>query len=591
MDIPRSEYPRPTFVREDWTNLNGLWEFEFDDADKGIAERWFESHSFLRNIVVPFTFESRLSGIGDTSVHEVVWYRRKFRMPDAYRGRRILLNFGAVDYKATVWINGELICEHHGGYTPFSCDITESLRPENVLVVRAQDTLSKAQPRGKQYWQPKPEGIYYTRATGIWQTVWIEPVSPFHLTYVRFYPDVRRSRVKVVVGMSGRNDSTQIRARFTLANDAASGVQVAETKLPAANDETAFEMWLKDPRLWSPDEPNLYNVILELQEDGKIHDRALAYFGMRSITCENGQVLLNGEPCRLRFVLDQGYFPDGVYTAPNDETFRRDVEVVKELGFNGVRKHQKIEDPRYYYWCDKLGLLVWGEMASSFEFNETSMANFAREWPHVIRANFNHPSIIAWVPFNESWGIEGVRDQDRPQEFVGQIAAYTRSLDPTRPVVDNSGWSHVDSDIVDLHEYSQDPQLLRELVAQVSPMSPRLPACSHNTPAMAQGFEYRGQPVIVSEYGGIALGSGAGWGYGQDARDAADLIARFRDLTEAITSSRAIAGYCYTQLYDVEQEVNGLLTFDRKPKAKAKAIAEVNQKQSAAAELSATCRP
>jgi len=587
MDIPRPEYPRPTFVREDWTNLNGPWEFEFDDADRGIAERWFENRKFSRTIVVPFTFESRLSGIADKSVHQVVWYRRKFRLPDAYRGRRIILNFGAVDYKATVWINGELICEHQGGYTPFSCDITESLKPDNTLVVRAQDTVSKGQPRGKQYWQPEPQGIYYTRATGIWQTVWIEPVSPFYLNYVRFYPDVKSSRVKVVVGVSGRNDSTQIRARFTLTNDAADGEQAAETRLPTVSDETTFDVWLKDPKLWSPDEPHLYNVILELQENGKIHDRVLAYFGMRNIATENGRLLLNGRPCPLRFVLDQGYYPDGVYTAPNDEALRRDVELVKELGFNGVRKHQKIEDPRYYYWCDKLGLLVWAEMADAFEFNQTSMANFAREWPHVIRANFNHPSIITWVPFNEGRGIEGVHSEDRPQEFVGHIAAYTRSIDPTRLVVDNSGWSHVDTDIIDLHEYSQDPQFLRKLLAKVSPTSPGLPLCSHNMPAMAEGFGYRGQPVIISEYGGIALEPDTGREYAQGARDPADLVARFRHLTEAITANKAIAGYCYTQLYDVEQEVNGLLTFDRRPKAQMKAIAAINRRHGEPAQVPA----
>jgi len=574
-DIPRPEYPRPSFVREDWINLNGTWEFEFDGSDVGLAERWFQDHQFSRRIRVPFTFESGLSGINDTSPREVVWYRKRFRLPDVYRGRRIMLNFGAVDYKGTVWVNGKLVGEHRGGFTPFGCDITECLRRENIVVVRSEDRLSKAQPRGKQHWEPGSSGIHYTRATGIWQTVWLEPLSAFHLTGVRFYPDVEKSRVKVVVGVSGRTDATQIKARFS-----SGGQAHADIMMPVSGDETTLEIWLKEPRLWSPAQPNLYNVVIELHENGKVHDRVLSYFGMRSISIDGGRLLLNGRPCYLRFVLDQGYYPDGIYTAPNDEAFKRDVEMAKALGFNGVRKHQKIEDPRYYYWCDKLGLLVWGEMGNSHEFTDTSVANFAVEWPQVIKANFNHPSIITWVPFNESWGIDGVQDRDRPQEFVGQIVAYTRSLDPTRPVVDNSGWSHVDTDIVDLHEYSQDADRIHHTLSSISPACAALPTCSHEMPAMAEGFTYSGQPVVLSEYGGIALHTDTrddAWGYGEAASNTADLTERYRDLTESIVRNKFIAGYCYTQLYDVEQEMNGLLTSDRQPKVEVETIAKINQ--------------
>lgn len=574
-DIPRPEYPRPAFIREDWINLNGTWEFEFDDGDVGLAERWFSDHQFSRRIRVPFTFESSLSGINDTSPREVVWYRKRFRLPEIYQGRRMMLNFGAVDYKATVWVNGRVVGEHRGGFTPFGCDITECLRRENVVVVRAEDRLSKAQPRGKQYWEPASAGIHYTRATGIWQTVWLEPVSAFHLTHVRFYPDADKSKVKVVVGVTGRSDGTQIKARFST-----NGEAQADVRVPVSGDETTFEVWLNQPRLWTPAEPNLYNVILELHEDGKVHDRVLAYFGMRSISIDGGQLLLNGRPCYLRFVLDQGYYPDGIYTAPSDDAFRRDVEIAKALGFNGVRKHQKIEDPRYYYWCDRLGLLVWAEMGNSHEFTDDSVANMATEWPQVIKANFNHPSIITWVPFNESWGVDGLQDLDRPQEFVGQIVAYTRALDPTRPVIDNSGWSHVDTDIVDLHEYSQDPEHIHKTLSKISPSSATLPTCSHSIPAMAEGFTYSGQPVVLSEYGGIALETDTcdnAWGYGEAAANTSSLTARYRDLTESIVRNKFIAGYCYTQLYDVEQEVNGLLTSHRKPKVKVEEIAKINQ--------------
>jgi len=574
-DRVRPEYPRPTFVREDWLNLNGTWEFEFDDEDAGLAEHWYRGKPFGRRIVVPFTFESALSGIGDRSIHEVVWYRRTFRLPESYRGRRIMLNFGAVDYRATVWVNGELITEHRGGYTPFGCDITESLKHENTLVVRVEDRATPDQPRGKQHVEPESSGCRYSRATGIWQTVWIEPVSPFHLTHVRFYPDVDQSKVKVVVGVSGRNDNTQLRLRFSIDNQVK-----AETKIQASGDETTTEIRLNDPKLWTPDDPNLYNVLLELQENGNVHDRVLAYFGMRNIRVEGNRLLLNNEPCYLRMILDQGYWHDGVYTAPSDESYKRDIEAVKALGFNGVRKHQKIEDPRYYYWCDRMGLLVWCEMASAFDFNEVSMGNFAGEWPQVVRENFNHPSIITWVPFNESWGLNGLQNQDRPQEFVGQIVAFTRRLDPTRPVVDNSGWSHVDTDIVDLHEYSGDAGLVYKMLSEIAPGIERLPECTHKMPTMADGFPYKGQPVVVSEYGGIALSGDTGekaWGYGDAARDAAELVERYRELTESIAKNELVSGFCYTQLYDVEQEVNGLLTYDRVAKVEPEKIAEINR--------------
>ena len=574
-DRVRPEYPRPEFVREDWLNLNGTWEFEFDDDNAGLHERWHEGKAFSRRIVVPFTFESRLSGIGDTSIHEVVWYRRTFKLPSTYQGRRILLNFGAVDYKAAVWVNGELVAEHRGGYTPFSCDITESLRPENTVVVRAEDRATRDQPRGKQHFEPESKGCHYSRATGIWQTVWIEPVAPFHLTHLRFIPDVAHSRVKVTAGVSGHNDNTTLKLRFSI-----DGKVKAETTVAASSDEISVEIRLSDAKLWTPDDPNLYNVLFELQEDGTIFDRVLGYFGMRSIRIEGNRILLNGEPCYLRLVLDQGYWQDGIYTAPSDESYKRDIEATRALGFNGVRKHQKVEDPRYYYWCDRLGLLVWCEMANAYDFNEVSMANFASEWPQVVKQNFNHPSIVTWVPFNESWGLGGVQDEDRPQEFVGQIVAFTRQLDPTRPVVDNSGWSHVDTDIVDLHEYSGDAGLVFRTLSDIAPEIERLPQCTHKKPAMADGFPYRGQPVVVSEYGGIALArdtGGPAWGYGNGAKDASELVRRYRDLTESIARNKAVAGFCYTQLYDIEQEVNGLLTYDRELKIRAEEIATINR--------------
>ena len=577
MRPPRPEYPRPTLVREDWISLNGTWEFDFDDTNVGMDQQWYLNRKLTRSIVVPFPFQSDLSGIGDRGFHDVVWYRRVFDVPDGFRGRRMLLHFGAVDYLAAIWLNGEPIGQHRGGYVPFNCDITDIVRRNgNVLVLRVEDTQSPEQPRGKQSVALNSSGCTYTRTTGIWQTVWLEPVSPHYIQHVRCTPDVDEGRVEVTAKLSGRTDRTRLHVAVSFG-----GQRETEVHLGVAADDVQFTIGLKAPRLWSPEAPNLYDLLLELVEDGSVVDRALVYFGLRKVEVSGSHIKLNGKPLYQRLVLDQGFWPDGIYTAPNDDAFKADIELAKALGFNGVRMHQKIADPRYLYWADHLGLLVWAEMPACFEFTDAAVANFAREWPQLIRRDYNHPCIIAWVPFNETWGIAGVKDSSRQQEFVGEIAAMTRSLDTTRLVVDNSGWEHLDTDIVDIHDYTGDAA---ELARRLKPL--KLDKLNlGDRKVMVDGVQYSGQPVIVSEYGGISLQSvrEGDWGYGKAAASTRELVRRYRELTNVLLASKSLAGFCYTQLYDIEQETNGLATYDRKPKVKPATIAAINTGRALAA--------
>ena len=570
MKPPRLEYPRPTCVREDWVNLNGKWDFEFDDKNVGMAQKWYAGHKFGKSIVVPFPFQSDLSGIGDKSFHDVVWYRRTFDVSESYRGKRIILHFGAVDYLATVWLNGERVTTHRGGYVPFSSDVTELVHQHNnELVVRVEDTQGPQQPRGKQAMELEANGCVYTRCTGIWQTVWIEPISAHHIQEVHCTPDVAQGRVGVTAKVSGRNDLTKLRVNVT-----GEGSHEAEVEMGVASDDVEFTIGLNKPKKWTPERPHLYDMLLELVEDGDVVDRVLVYFGLRSIETDGRKILLNGKPIQQRLVLDQGYWPDGIYTAPNDEAFQKDIELTKAFGFNGVRLHQKVADPRYLYWADRMGLLVWAEMANCFEFSDTAVANFAHEWPQVIQRDFNHPCIIAWVPFNESWGISDVKQNERQQEFLGEIVAMTRRLDPTRLVVDNSGWEHLDTDIVDMHDYTQDAAVFAGLF---KPLKVDDILVASRARAMVNGLNYEGQPVVVSEYGGTALATGKGrdWGYGM-VKTPRQLAACYRELTRALLANKSLAGFCYTQLYDIEQEINGLATYDREPKVDPSAIAKIN---------------
>lgn len=567
--IPRPEHPRPQFMREAWLNLNGPWQFAYDDANAGMPENWG------RTITVPYCPESPLSGIGDTTFHPWVWYRRTFRIPAEWKGQRVLLHFGAVDYRAWVWVNGKLAGTHEGGHVPFTFEITSLLAPgENTLTVRAEDPpADRYIPRGKQYWESKSRGIFYTRTTGIWQTVWLEAVGGSYLRSVRMTPDLGRGAMQFDFRIDRPRPGAEIGIEVSFrGRRRALGIAAAELERSSA------VVLVPDPQPWSPATPNLYDVTFELRREGRVLDRVTSYFGLRQVTAERGRVVINRRATYLKMVLDQGYWPQSLLTPPSDDAIQYDIRLTKEMGFNGARKHQKLEDPRYLYWADKMGLLVSSEMANAYLYDETYAAAFTREWMEAVERDYNHPSIIVWIPINESWGVHDLTDP-RQQMHLKSLYALTRSLDATRPVVDNDGWEHTDStDLFTLHDYARTGALLYEKYRSLGPEN--IPNVSRVS--LLPGFRYTGTPFWMTEYGGIAFIPPAAnvpsdaWGYSGVERSAEAAIERYRGLTDAILRIPAFAGYCYTQLTDVEQEVNGLLTYDRKPKFDVKVIYGIN---------------
>jgi len=590
--IPRPEYPRPQFRRKDWTNLNGEWSFTFDDAGVGLAQGWqnvtledlrSDGSPFDRQIVVPFCYQSKLSGIGETAFHDVVWYARHFEHTPA-GDERLLLHFGAVDYRATVWVNGAQVASHEGGHTPFSADVTHALSVgDNIIVVRAEDPSRDVTiPRGKQYWKENSEGIFYTRTTGIWQTVWLEPVTRRRIDTLRLTPDVDAASVGFEVSVTGIEPGMSLRATVELEGERVLEDTISlpsslvERSLPLIRRGEAPETpHLADwpgPALWSPEHPNLYDLQLELLDrGGEVLDHVDSYFGMRKIEVKDGKVFLNNGPLYQRLVLDQGYFPEGTLTAPTDEDLRRDVELAKEMGFDGARKHQKVEDPRWLFWADTLGFLVWGEMANAYQYSPGYVRRMTAEWQEAVMRDYNHPCIVAWVPMNESWGVPNLASDPSQTEHLLALYHLTRSLDPTRPVVSNDGWEHAITDLCNTHDYRDAKALTKSYATPESAVAAE-PA---DRPIYVPGYAYRGEPILITEFGGIAFsGDEEGWGYSTVA-DADEFLERYEALIAALLSCEPVQGFCYTQLTDVEQEVNGLLTYDRRPKADLTRIKEI----------------
>jgi len=572
----RLEYPRPQFVREQWVNLNGSWDFAFDDKDEGCTARWFDpargAEPFPLTINVPFVYQSRLSGLGERTVHNVLWYRRAFEVPADWRraGQCVLLNCGAADYRTAVWVNGHFAGSHEGGHTPFQLDITPHLADNNELVLRVEDILTDlTQPRGKQYWKEQSEGIFYTPSSGIWQTVWLESAPVIHLDHVRMTPDVAAQSVSVACYAS------QPKAASVAVEIFFAGAMVGAAEVALVDGCGTVTIPLSERHLWSPETPDCYNVHLRLTAPGQPEDCVQSYFGMRSIAIKEGQVELNGAPYTMKLVLDQGYYPEGLLTAPSDEALRRDVELAKAMGFNGVRKHQKVEDPRYLYWADKLGLLVWGEMANCYRFSPTAVQRLTTEWQAVIERDYNHPCIVAWVPVNESWGVPEVRKDGAQVQFLLALYHLTKALDPTRLVISNDGWEHARSDLCTIHDYTGDADTV---AARYALLEEALAYCPSERPLYVAGHGFEGQPILITECGGIAyrLGEEKGWGY-KSAGSAAELEVGYQQLVSTLLNAPLLQGFCYTQLTDVEQEINGLLTYDRQPKLPPETIRLINE--------------
>jgi beta-galactosidase/beta-glucuronidase len=569
----RPEYPRPEMTRTDWMNLNGEWRFALDLSDSGEERGLPGGLGFDRMINVPFAPESPLSGVGFADFIPAAWYQKSFVVPDAWRGKRLLLHFEACDYASTVWVNGRVAGGHEGGYTPFALDITRFIGPgENSIVLRARDdTRSGAQPTGKQSHRYSSYNCVYRRTTGIWQTVWLEPVAGTFIEKYKVNPDIDNASVGITVFLNRPPEAGTIRLRVS------DGGKVLSETSRKAGGIVDFQVPIRNPKLWGIRQPNLYELEISFEKNKTVEDKVGGYFGMRKIETRGNRIFLNNKSVFMRTVLDQGFYPDGIYTAPSDEALRRDIELSMGMGFDGARLHQRVFERRFLYWADKLGYMVWGEFADwglSIDRSESFIV-LAREWSESVTRDINHPSVIGWCPLNERW------NGDFPGVITG-LFDLTKRLDPTRLVIGASGGYHRSSpDVYDSHNYDQNPETFKKTYDGLL----EAPQVVFVNEERDQHVSYSGQPYFVSEYGGIWWNPGQkddkAWGYGDRPKTVEEFLDRYKRLTEALLANRAVAGFCYTQLTDVEQEVNGLMTFDRKPKADPEYFRKINQQPAA----------
>ncbi len=585
--IPRPEYPRPDFIRKDWMNLNGQWSFEIDQGTSGKDRGLFRADAVLKDsITVPFCPESKLSGVENRDFLNGVWYQRRFSIPGEWAGRRVLLHFGAVDYRTQVWVNGKLAGGHIGGFTPFCLDITDYLENDNLLTVYAEDDpRSQKQPLGKQCRSYDSKGCDYTRTTGIWQTVWMEPVNLLFITGMKNIPDVKNGILALEIAFSGNVSGAVLSVEASFEGESCG---TAEFHLTGSSLRGALT--LDKLVLWEPGKGNLYDLKLTLKKDGEILDAVDSYFGMRSIEISGQKVLINGKSVFQRLVLDQGFYPDGIYTAPQADALKADIELSMSLGFNGARMHQKVFEPYYLYWADKLGYLVWGEYGdwgmdlSRYE----AVREFLPQWLESVDRDFNHPAVVGWCPFNEIQDasknfcmengdlvLQPVQDDDA----VRTVFRMTKRVDPTRPVIDVSGFFHVETDIYDSHCYNRNVEEFKQYFEAFKEGGQPYVSFNYSTTQ-----KYGGQPYMVSEYGGGFYCPGVElpkeWEPGRFATQQA-FMEQYDGLTLAMLDHPNICGFCYTQLYDVEQEMNGLCTYDRTPKFDVEAICKINTHKAA----------
>lgn len=584
MNIPRDEHPNPQWERETWKNLNGPWEFEFDFGCSAVERRLWEKERFDREILVPFCPESRLSGIGYTDFINGVAYRKNFELSQEELSGRVLLHFGAVDYEASVYVNGTLVGSHKGGYTSFCFDITKHVAPgPNTLFVAVKDDVrSGLQPKGKQAHLYASSGCDYTRTTGIWQTVWLEFVPERHIQSAKYYPDPANGKV-TVTGLIQGQGTLQLTALWE-------DKPVGEAALSVEDGFFTAQLDLSETHLWEPGKGGLYTLLLSFGED-----RVKSYFGLRTAKFQGRKFLLNGKSLFQRFVLDQGFYPDGIYTAPTEEDLVKDIQLSFAAGFNGARLHEKVFEARFLYHCDRLGYLVWGEYPNwgLDHAHPLSTETYLNQWSEAVERDFNHPAIIGWCPFNETWGY---REEREKNALLTSLYKLTKRLDPTRPCIDSSGNYRILSEVYDIHDYDQDTQSfqarwdgltdrIRETGGVIPAEDPFFNSAPEGPSGRAPFFNqpYDNQPIFVSEYGGIRWPDDTveGWGYGNAPATPEEFFARYKGLTEALLNNPEIFGFCYTQLYDVEQEVNGLYTYGRAQKFDIGLIQKINQQKAA----------
>ena len=564
----RLEYPRPNLKRDDWFTLNGIWDFDFlenvslKDALKGIK--------LSKKINVPFSYQYEASLIGDSSYHEGVIYSKTFKVDKKALKKNSLLCFNAVDYYCEVYLNGLFVCSHTGGFSPFSADISGMLKENNTLIIKCLDDLDTNKPRGKQSWTNERFSCFYTPNTGIWQSVWIEHFEKDYLKEYSLIPNIDNFSISGEI-VSAYNKANK--AKFIIYYK---GEFVKRSCLSLKNKHTKYTINLEeesfvDDHFWTPENPNLYYLDIELYNDKKLLDIVHTRFGMRKISVFEDKILLNNRPYYQKLLLDQGYFKESGLTPTSVDAIRNDIILSKEMGFNGARKHQKFEDPYFYYLADELGFLTWCEMPSSYSYSNEAVTNSTREWTEIVKTAMNYTSVITYVPLNESWGVRRILNDYSQQSFAKSLYHLTKALDPSRLVSINDGWENIeDTDIVSIHDYAFDSSEFKDKytydkIDSLYPVGRKL---------MAMNNKYKGQPVVFSEFGGIAMdkdSKNGAWGYGKSATDDEEFYSRYENLLKGV-KELGFAGFCYTQTTDVQQEVNGLLDENHKSKFDIKKI-------------------
>ncbi|WP_304774837.1 sugar-binding domain-containing protein [uncultured Faecalibaculum sp.] len=576
----RLQHPRPQMIRTNWTDLNGLWDFCFDDDNSGLTQNGYLREDFFdRQICVPYAYQTRKSLIDCQEHHPIVWYRRPLAVT-RQNARRYLLHFEAVDYASDVFVDGHHLFHHEGGHTPFVVDVTEYVHENAMLYVRAQDFCRADQPIGKQSWKQENFLCWYTRTTGIWQQVWLEETGEQYLREVRMIPDIDNASLDLDLFVENASDTTQVSGYVSFRGQRITSFATAlksgraRISVDVSSEDANFRL-----HFWSPADPNLYDIEFEVLERGCSMDLVRSYFGMRDVSVQGSKVFLNNQELYQRLVLDQGYWSDGGLTATPAQLLA-DVQKIREMGFNGARKHQKIEDARYMYLCDVLGLVMWAEMPSFFEYSHISNENVMKEFHAFVAKHINHPSVIAYTLMNESWGVNEIYKDRKQQAFVNGLYWMTRSLDSSRLVIGNDGWEQTMTDIVAVHDYNSDPETLAASYANLAQAAGGSPSRTSLRHCFARDYGYSGQPFMISEFGGVAYDTGtrtidSSWGYGNRLEGQEAVLEKMAALCQAVHSIRDLCGFCYTQLSDVEQEVNGLLDHNHEYKFDPAAIREM----------------
>ena len=554
-NIPRPEHPKPQFERADWLNLNGEWQFEIDNGRSGEARGLFKDEiDLVQKIIVPFCPESKLSGLEHKDFMYGVWYKRSFELTPEKLSGRLFLHIGAADYETAVYVNEKKVGMHKGGYISFKFDITDFVKEgkNTVAIYVIDDTRSHFIPSGKQCVEFESTGCYYTRTTGIWQTVWLEFTPKAYVKSVKYYPNIKQSSVAMLVDVSG-SGKLDITVSYN-------GKTVGETSFSAWGGINRADISLSETHLWDIGKGELYDVQIKFEDD-----TVKSYFGLREIALEGDRFLINGRSVYQRLILDQGFYPDEIYTAPTDADLKKDIELGLSCGFNGARMHQKIFEERYLYYCDRLGYITWGEYPSwgIDHSNGEAIYSVLPEWLEELERDFNHPSIIGWCPMNETWPFE---DRMQRDDLLRMLYRTTKAIDPQRPCIDTSGWFHVETDMFDVHDYEQDAAKFKERYDTLMETG-EIYDWTNDKNNHFNRQHHKGEPAFLSEYGGIQWTENKNaWGYGNEPKTLEEFYDRFKGFADALLDNTKMCALCYTQLTDVEQECNGLFYYDRTPK-------------------------